>query len=127
MTVAARKTTDFVARAREGWGEAPDWVLVLAEACATSTQAAVAKQLGYSASAISATLVNSYRGDVGEIAERVRGLLMAAEVECPRKGRMNRNTCLQWQAKPFAPTSSDRVAMFRACRSGCPHSKLKGA
>ena len=126
MSAPFRKT-DFVGRARAAWGDLPDWVLALAEACAADTQAAVAKRLDYSASAISATLANAYRGDVGEISERVRGAFMSAVVECPRKGTMNRNTCLRWQDKPFAATSADRVAMFHACRSGCPHSRLKGA
>ncbi|GJD97750.1 transcriptional regulator [Methylobacterium iners] len=124
MRASSRKT-DFVARATAAWGEPPDWIVRLAEACSSDTQTVVAKRLGYSASAISATLANAYRGDVGEISERVRGAFMSAVVECPRKGTMNRNTCLQWQDKPFAATSADRVAMFHACRSGCPHSRLK--
>lgn len=123
---APSRRIDFVARARLAWGDLPDWVTALAEACSADTQAAVAKRLGYSASAISATLANRYAGDVGEISERVRGAYLSATVECPRKGPMNRNACLQWQDKPFAATSADRVAMFHACRSGCPHSRVKG-
>lgn len=125
MSAPARKT-DFVARAREKWAEPPEWVLALAEACTAKSQKDVAEQLGYSASAISATLANAYKGDVREISERVRGAFLSFQVECPRKGTMDRNTCLQWQDKPFAATSADRVAMFHACRSGCPHSRLKG-
>lgn len=126
MTRTVRKT-DFLARVRECWPEPPDWVVALAEACTERTQAAVAQQLAYSPSAISATLANRYLGNVEEIAERVRGAFMSLKVDCPRKGPMSRNTCLQWQDKPFAATSADRVAMYRACRSGCPHSRLKGA
>lgn len=125
--MSARPRTDFVGRARERWPEPiPDWVVALAEACTAKTQAEVGRQLGYSGSAISATLGNTYGGDVAEIAERVRGAFLGREVDCPRKGRMRRDVCMAWQAKPFAQTSSDRVAMFHACRSGCPHSRLKG-
>ena len=125
--MSARPRTDFVGRARERWPEPiPDWVVALAEACTAKTQAEVGRQLGYSGSAISATLGNTYGGDVAEIAERVRGAFLGREVDCPRKGRMRRDVCMAWQAKPFAQTSSDRVAMFHACRSCCPHSRLKG-
>lgn len=119
--------TDFVTRARAAWPTPPDWIIALAEACAAETQAAVARRLSYSPSAISATLANTYGGDVEGIAERVRGAFMNHRVDCPIKGAMGRNICLQWQAKDFAPTSSDRVRMYHACRSGCPHSRLKGA
>lgn len=124
---APAKKTDFVARATACWASPPDWIIALAEACAADTQTAVAKRLDYSPSAISATLANTYAGDVDGIAERVRGAFMNHQVECPIKGAMSRNTCLQWQGKPFAPTSADRVRMFHACRSACPHSRLKGA
>lgn len=126
MSAAVRKT-DFLGRVRQCWPEPPAWILALAEACTARSQAEVARQLGYSASAISATLANRYPGDLVEISERVQGAFMSFRVACPRKGEMSRNACLQWQDKPFAPTSADRVAMYHACRSGCPHSRLKGA
>lgn len=124
---ARASKTDFVARANACWPSPPDWIIALAEACAAHSQTAVAKRLAYSPSAISATLSNSYLGDVEGIAERVRGEFMAHRVDCPIKGSMSRNICLGWQAKPFAATSADRVRMFHACRSGCPHSRLKEA
>lgn len=124
--MSGRPRTDFLARVRERWpAPAPEWVVALAEACATRTQAEVGRQIGYSASAVSATLANSYGGDLDAIAEKVRGAFLGQLVACPRKGAMRRDVCMTWQAKPWAPTSSDRVAMFHACRSGCPHSRLK--
>ena len=122
-----RPRTDFLAKVRERWGEPPDWVIALAEACAGRSQAEVGRQIGYSASAVSATLSNTYAGDRDAIAEKVRGAFLGIQVICPRKGAMRRDVCMGWQAKPWAPTSSDRVAMFHACRSGCPHARLKGA
>ena len=125
--MSARARTDFVAKVRERWPDpAPDWVLALAEACATRTQDEVGRQIGYSASAVSGTLSNTYTGDRDAIAEKVRGAFLGQHVICPRKGQMRRDVCMAWQAKPFAQSSSDRVAMFHACRSGCPHSRLKG-
>ncbi len=126
MSAPVRRT-DFLARVRQCWPEPPAWILVLAEACNAQSQTEVARRLGYSASAISATLANRYPGDLVEISERVQGAFMSARVAYPRKGEMSRNTCLQWQDKAFAPTSADRVAMYHACRSGCRHSRVSPA
>ncbi|MGF3027994.1 helix-turn-helix domain-containing protein [Methylobacterium aquaticum] len=125
MTSAQQKT-DFMGRARSGWGgKPPDWVIALAEACRDKTQTKVAQQLGVSPSQVSQILANKYPVNLDTIAEKVRGAFLGSFVECPRKGAMRRDVCLQWQGKPFAATSADRVAMYRACRSGCPHSRLK--
>jgi hypothetical protein len=40
-------------------------------------------------------------------------------------GEISAKTCIDWQAKPFAATNEQRVMLYRACRSGCPYSKLK--
>lgn len=111
------------AKARERWGEAPDWILVLAELVDQHGLKGAEKRIGAGASTISQVLSNNYRGVIGNIEARVRGALMGMTVDCPIKGEMRRDVCLEWQGKPFAPTSSDRARMYHACRSGCPHSK----
>ncbi|MGY5789087.1 transcriptional regulator len=121
---AGRPAVDHRAKAIASWGEAPDWVIVLAEACTLSSQSAVAKQLDYSPATISQVLSNSYRGDLSRVQEMVRGALMAETVVCPVLGDIARNVCLDWQAKPHAVTSSLRAQMFRACRGACPHSRI---
>ena len=124
MTSAARPVTDYVAKASTAWnGAAPDWIVALAEACSKSSQSAVAKKVGYSAPTISAVLGNSYRGDMNRVETMVRGALIGETVPCPALGTMPKNECLEWQAKPYAATSSHRVAMYRACRDGCPYSR----
>ena len=119
-----RVPVDHLGKAEIAWGELPDWVIILAEACARSSQSAVAKRIGYSAATVSQILSNGYRGDVSRVEQMVRGALMSETVECPALGDIARNVCLGWQAKPYAATSSHRVAMYRACRDGCPHSRL---
>lgn len=125
MVTTPRTKPDNVAKAVAAWGDAlPAWIQVLAEACSTSTQAAVAKRLGYSSTVVSLVLSNNYKnGDLARIEKMVRGVLMAETVECPRLGGIALNDCLEWQGKPYFPTSSHRVEMYRACRSGCPHSR----
>ncbi len=115
-------------KAEAAWGASlPVEVRALAERCDAGTADGAARVVGISAGAVSNVLrrkVENY--DLPKIFGKIRGALMGETVECPRKGSMSRQVCLQWQDKPFATTSADRVAMFRACRSGCPHSRLKG-
>lgn len=122
---SGRPVIDYVAKATKAWnGAVPDWVMALAEACAKTSQSAVAKRVGYSAPTISAVIGNSYRGDMPRVETMVRGALIGETVACPELGTLPKNECLEWQAKPYAATSSHRVAMYRACRSRCPYSRV---
>lgn len=123
--VGGAAAKDHVEKVRASWTAPASWLIVLAEQCNKSSQSVVAKALGYSPATISQVLSNTYRGDVGRIQEMVSGRYMAATVDCPVLGELGRNACLEWQAKPYAATSSHRVQMYRACRAGCAHSSLK--
>lgn len=104
-----RTAADPVEKAQAAWGASlPDWVLVLAETCRKTNQSAVAKRLHYSPTVVSLILANTYNGDVSKVEQMVRGALMAETVPCPALGDLPRNACLEWQAKPYAPTSSHR-------------------
>ncbi|MBA5777444.1 transcriptional regulator [Stappia sp. F7233] len=128
MSAASGNRPDNVAKARLAWGATiPEWIIVLAEACNRESQAAVARKVGYSASAVSQVLSNSYHnGDIARFEQASRGALMSETVTCPVMGEMARNVCLSWQRKPFATTNAHRVRMHQACRTGCPHSLIKG-
>lgn len=117
---------DNLTTATAAWGEStPDWIIVLAEACNMSSQAAIAKRLGYSSSTVSQVLSNKYgMGDIAKFEQVVRGALMAETVACPIVGDMTRDVCLNWQQRPFSTTNSNAVRMYQACRSGCSHSRL---
>lgn len=127
MSDASKMKLGPIDKARAAWGDdMPDWVLVLAEACQKSNQAAVAKQLEYSGALVSFVLSKTYTGDIGRVEQMVRGVLMAETVPCPAIGDLPRHQCLEWQAKPYAVTSSHRVMMYRACRNKCPFSRIAG-
>ena len=119
----------FVRKAELAWvGGVPAEVRALAERADAGTASAAAKAIGMSPATVSHLIsAKIEKHDLTKIYGIIRGALMGETVQCPRKGPMGRNVCLSWQEKPFAPTSADRVAMFHACRSGCPHSRLKGA
>ena len=119
----------FVRKAEAAWGGAlPPEIRALAECADATSGGAAARRIGMSPATVSHLIgAKTAHHDTAKLFAVIRGALMGETVGCPRKGTMTRDTCLKWQAKPFAPTSADRVAMFRACRSGCPHSRLKGA
>lgn len=127
MSMITKSRQDNTEKAQMMWGmNTPDWIMILAEACDRESQSAVARKIGYSGSAVSQVLSNSYqKGDIARFEQAVRGALMAATVRCPVMGELARNVCLSWQRKPFATTNAHRVRMHQACRSGCPFSLLK--
>lgn len=106
----------------EHYGEqAPEWVLQLAAECDRTSQKRTADRLGVSPAMVNQALRNAYKGDVDRLAERVRGELLAASVICPVLGEITSRRCLDEQARPRATTNHLRVAVYNACRSGCPH------
>lgn len=116
--------TDLMARARAGWGEPPQWVVALAEHAMATSQRAVGDLIGYSGSVVSQAISNTYPGDIDRVAEKVRGALLQEEVTCPVLGPVRLNDCHAWQKKPRSTANSLNIRMFRACRSGCRHSRL---
>lgn len=120
--------TDFAAIAREHWGASvPDWVVILAEDATRLGLKRTAGRISYSVSTVSEVIRAKYRGRLPDVEERVRGALMGATVDCPVSGEIGRDACLDHQKAPFAATNSHRIELYRACRGGCPHSRLKEA
>lgn len=112
-----------LAKARGNFAPTPDWIEELAAYADAQGLKRTAERVGVGASTVSQVLSNNYPGVLANIEQRVRGALMQQTVTCPVLDDMRRDVCLDWQAKPFHATSSLRVAMYRACRGGCPHSK----
>lgn len=101
------------------------WLEALREECARTSQAQAARRLGVSTSMVNQVLKGSYGSDTSRLEARVRAELMAESIVCPIVGQLALTACQQHQARPFAATNPMRVALYRACRSGCPHSGLK--
>jgi hypothetical protein len=118
---------DIIENARVAWGGSPpEWVDALAQEAARTTMTAAAKRIGYSVSAVSGVLANKYRGDLAAVEGSARGALLGDEVDCPVLGEVRRDRCHAEQKKNHTGTSALRTRLFHACRSGCPHSRLKG-
>lgn len=114
-----------VEKVRKAWpAPVPAWVMVLAEACDQESQRVLAERTQYSIAVISHVLNNSYKGDVAAVQKAVEGALMNRTVNCPAAGEIGMQQCQAEQRRPFMATNSLRVRMYRACRSGCPHSRF---
>jgi hypothetical protein len=111
-----------IARAKQAWGETmPEWVARLAQECEATSQARVAAQLNRSASLVSNVLTNRYPGNLDAVEEVVRGVFMAAHINCPALGQIPSSTCQDWrrQSHKMNTHNAQRVSMFRACNR-CP-------
>ncbi len=125
-SLPSKLTTDFLANARDAYGDAlPDWVEALATEANRTTGAAAGKRIGYSGSVVTSICKATYGGDVGAVEVKVRGALMGATLDCPVLGEIGRDLCLDEQKKRHVGTSAVRTALFHACRGGCEHSRLK--
>jgi hypothetical protein len=86
------------------------------------TQVAVAKQLGRSAATVNQALKGKYRGDVADLEQRIRGVLLNLTVECPVLREISTKVCLDEQSRPLVFSNPMRVRLHRACKT-CPHRK----
>lgn len=123
-------------KAQAAWGDnLPDWIVALAAECERTSQAQAARLLGYSRPVITWVLTNRYgvdgrRGDLAKVEARVRAEIMTDRVWCPAispiAGEILITDCRDNQALPFSAHNPQRVSLYRACRSSCPHSQISG-
>jgi len=98
------------------------WIEALRRACASSSQAAVATQIGMSPAVVNQVLKGCYQGNLTNVQKRVEGALMGVTVDCPVVGDTPLNICIENQSRPFAATNPLRVMLHRACKT-CEHSQ----
>ncbi len=100
--------------------ESNDWLTVLREQCDRTSQAKVAKTLGYSPAVVNQVLKGTYKGDLSRVQRAVEGALMGMTVDCPVVGDLPRNRCLEFQRRGFAATNPMRVQLSISCPT-CPN------
>ena len=100
---------------------AQDWMQVLAQQCDRTSQGRVAQQLGMSAAVVNQVLRGRYKGRLDRVEARVRGEFMREVCACPVLGEISTRQCQDEQRRPFSTANQLRVAVYRACRDGCPH------
>lgn len=79
-------------------------------------QAATARALGVSASALSQIKTGSYGADMTHILMKVSEIFGTETVNCPVMGMIPLRRCAAERRKPCAATSPQRVRLWQACR-----------
>lgn len=102
-----------------------DALAALRKLCGTTSQAAVARQLGVSEGTVSNALKGRYIGNVDRLAERIRGELLNEKVRCPVLGDITTRICQDEREKPFHSANPTRVQLWRACKT-CPNNPKGG-
>lgn len=102
-----------------------EWITRLRAECERTSQTTVARLIGYSPTVVNRILKGNYEGDMQAVQKAVEGALRGRTVMCPVLRELAANKCIEIQGQPFAATNPTRVALFRACRNGCPHSRLQ--
>lgn len=98
------------------------FVSELRKVCEETSQAKVAKAIGYSAATVNLVLKGNYKGDLNAVEKAFRGAFNAETVTCPILGETPSNKCISIQRQPFAATNHQRVLLFKACKT-CPNRK----
>ncbi|MEW4983102.1 MAG: hypothetical protein AB1Y26_07705 [Cycloclasticus sp.] len=107
-----------------------NWLEVLADACAETSQSRVSMRLkqpdGFpSPTVINQVLKDKYPGRKDRLKALVEGVYMNRTVICPVSDEISSDVCEENQSRPFINTNPIRVRLFKACRGGCPHSRLE--
>ncbi len=100
-----------------------EWILELEEECKNSSQRKVAAKMGYSPTTINMVLKGYYQGDLKAVEKAFKGAFQNLTVNCPAVGEITTDICRKNQREKFSAHNPQRVAVYRACRSGCPHFK----
>lgn len=98
----------------------PDLMKLLENKVVELGQAQVARMIGYKDSAICNLLKGKYKAAPDAILQRVREVFGAESVICPVLGEISLGQCADERKKPFAATSHQRVALWKACQK-CEH------
>lgn len=105
--------------------QTPEWLAVLAAACAAKSQKSVAARLGVSATVVNQVLKGKYQGNTDRIRGLVEAVLMRRTVLCPVLGEISAEDCLRHQKRPFTPVNPTFVRLFRQCPE-CPNAQKRG-
>lgn len=98
-----------------------DKMQLLINAVAENGQAAVARAIGYSVSAVNQAIHGKYAGSLENLLQRAVEVYGAAMVDCPIIGRITIQQCAAERRKSFGATNPQRVKLFHACPKCTAH------
>lgn len=95
-----------------------DRLTLLREAVAREgSQSKVAKRLGYSSTAISQALSDTYGGSLDILLTMVEEVYGTRVVPCPVLGDIMFPECVATRRRQFSTANPHRVRMYRACKA----------
>jgi hypothetical protein len=103
------------------------WLDVLRAEVAAASLSTVSRKLGISRTAISQLCNDKYPGDLVRMQQLVEGVYMGHTVVCPILGNIPSHQCLANQRRSAGEVSNSPmdIKLWKACRSGCPHSQVE--
>ncbi|MGL5391787.1 MAG: hypothetical protein ACRDA8_10535 [Shewanella sp.] len=99
------------------------WLAMLQLQVKTLGQRTVAEQLSLSTTTISQVCNEKYPGDMARIQALVESVYLDKQVHCPVLGDIPWHQCQQHQKNHYTG-NPQKLRLYKACRSGCPHSDL---
>ena len=81
------------------------------------SQSKVGRMIGYSATAISQAMSNTYGGSLDTLLTRVEEVFGTRIVACPVLGEINLPRCVAERRTLFSTANPHRVRMYRACKA----------
>lgn len=115
---------DHLATVRAAWGDsAPDWIMILANACNEESTARIAAKISYSKAAVSRALHANY-SDSPKMARAVVMALGGGRVSCPLLGIIPAADCQTNQQTNLNTSSRQGVRLYAAC-AACPENRSK--
>jgi len=100
------------------------WIEILRARCAETSQTEVARRIGYSVAVINKVLKGGYPGNLTAVETAFRSVFMGLTVGCPVLGEIPPPECAEHQTRPFGAANPTHTELYRACRGGCPQSKI---
>jgi hypothetical protein len=94
-----------------------DWKELLENAIEASSQAAVARKIGYSASAVNQVLQDKYQGNTKRVAAKVVEIYGNEIVSCPVLGDIPLGRCALERQMEFSTANPTRVELWDACQT----------
>lgn len=96
-----------------------DWKELLKNAVDTSSQAAIARKIGYSASAVNQVLQDKYQGNTERVAAKVVEIYGNESVDCPVLGKIPLGRCSLERQMDFSTANPTRVELWDTCQTCC--------
>ncbi|MEE9357350.1 XRE family transcriptional regulator [Candidatus Vondammii sp. HM_W22] len=105
------------------------WLKALRKACEETSQSKVAARLrqpdGFpSPTVINQVLNDKYPGRKERLQALVEGVYMNRTVDCPVLGTIKTDLCIDHQSRSFSTHNPLLVQLYRACRDGCPETRI---